>query len=119
MKLKIKKIIPIIILILLVIQTTCLAVNPLDTDFYKPQDLKEKDYKKAFELTTTIVTGLTIVGTVVAILGIMLLGIKYMLGSVEEKAEYKKSMIPYLIGCIFIFAISQIVSIIYSIVSQI
>lgn len=119
MKLKIKKIIPIVILILLAIQTTCLAVDPLDTDFYKPQDLQEKDYKKAFELTTTLVTGLTAVGTVIAIVGIMILGIKFMVGSVEEKAEYKKSMIPYLIGCIFIFAISQIVSIVYSVVSQI
>ena len=51
-------------------------------------------------------------------IGIMLIGIKYMLGSVEEKAEYKKTMIPYIIGCIFIFSISTIVSVIYSLVSQ-
>ena len=35
-----------------------------------------------------------------------------MMGSVSEKADYKKTMIPYLIGTVIFFAISQFVSII-------
>ena len=42
----------------------------------------------------------------------MILGIKYMIGSVEEKAEYKKSMIPYIIGILLLVSTSAIVGLI-------
>ena len=58
-------------------------------------------------------------GVVIAVIILMILGIKYMMGSIEEKAEYKKTMIPYLVGCIFIFCIPKIVSIIYGIVAEV
>ena len=45
---------------------------------------------------------------------IMVLGIKYMMGSAEEKAEYKKTMIPYLVGAILIFAATTIANVIYN-----
>ena len=32
-----------------------------------------------------------------------ILGIKFMIGSVEEKAEFKEMMMPYILGCIVIF----------------
>lgn len=94
-------------------------IGVIDTDKYKPGDLTEDDYKTAFEMGGTIVNVLSTVGTVIAVAGIMILGIKYMMGSIEQKAEYKKTMIPYLVGCIFIFCIPKIVSIIYSIVTSI
>ncbi len=31
------------------------------------------------------------------------IGIKYMLGSVEEKVEYKKHMMPYVLGAFVLF----------------
>ena len=53
------------------------------------------------------------VGVVAAVVIMLVLGIKYMLGSAEEKAEYKKSMIPYLVGAILLFAASTITNIVY------
>jgi len=44
----------------------------------------------------------------------MVLGIKYMIGSADQKAEYRKSMLPYLIGAILIFASTSLADIIYS-----
>lgn len=41
-------------------------------------------------------------GVIVAIAGGMILGIKYMLASADEKANIKESMKPYLIGTILI-----------------
>ena len=38
-----------------------------------------------------------------------------MMGSVEEKAEYKKTLLPYVIGASMVFAASSLVSIIYNI----
>ena len=53
------------------------------------------------------------VGVVVAVIILIVLGIKYMMGSAEEKAEYKKTMIPYLVGAILIFAASTIANVVY------
>ncbi len=53
------------------------------------------------------------IGSIVSVLVLVILGIKYMMGSAEEKAEYKKTFIPYLIGAILIFAASNLASMIY------
>lgn len=53
------------------------------------------------------------VGVLVAVVILLILGIKYMVGSAEEKADYKKSMIPYLVGAVLIFAASTIAGIVY------
>ena len=69
-----------------------------------------------FDLTpivNTIVWAVRVIGTAISILMLTILGIKYLIGSVEEKAEYKKTMWPYLLGAIFLFAGSTIVNIIY------
>ncbi len=66
-------------------------------------------------LGATIVTIMQTVGIVVAVVVLLVLGIKYMMGSAEEKAEYKKTMIPYLVGAILIFAATTIVNVVYNI----
>lgn len=61
------------------------------------------------------ITGfIQVVGSVVAVAILIVLGIKYMMGSAEEKAEYKKTMLPYIIGAILIFAASNLAQMIYS-----
>lgn len=52
-------------------------------------------------------------GESIAVIMLLIIGIKYLLGSVEEKAEYKQTMWPYVIGAVLIFAGSAFVDIIY------
>ena len=52
-------------------------------------------------------------GIAVAVISGIIIGIKYMLGSVEERADYKKTMIPYLIGAFMVFTVSLIPQIIF------
>ena len=73
------------------------------------------DTSKVVALGGTIVTIMQTVGIVVAIVILLVLGIKYMVGSAEEKAEYKKTMIPYIVGAILIFASTTIVNVVYQI----
>ena len=68
---------------------------------------------KIIELGAKIVTIMQTVGIVVAVVILLVLGIKYMMGSAEEKAEYKKTMVPYVVGAILIFASTTIVNIVY------
>ena len=53
-------------------------------------------------------------GVVIAVIVLMVLGIKYMMGSAEEKAEYKKTMIPYIVGAILIFAATTIANVVFN-----
>lgn len=42
-----------------------------------------------------------------------------MVGSIEEKAEYKKSMIPYIIGVVLLFSVSGVLKFINGIAVEI
>ncbi len=68
------------------------------------------------DLKTTginIVSIITEIGVVVSVIVLAILGIKYMLGTVEERAEYKKTLMPYVIGSVSLFGASAIAQIIY------
>ena len=55
------------------------------------------------------------VAAIAAIVIISILGIKYMMGSTQEKADYKKSFIPLIVGIIVVFGAAQIASMIFSV----
>lgn len=59
------------------------------------------------------------IGTALALLMLTIMGIKYIMGSVEEKATYKQTMIPYLIGAILIFSGAQVTQIIYDAIAKV
>ena len=61
----------------------------------------------------SIVGILQVVGIVLSVVVLIIIGIKYMMGSAEEKAEYKKTMIPYIVGAALIFAASAFAQVIY------
>lgn len=66
-----------------------------------------------------IITILTIIGVIASVIVLIVLGIKYMMGSAEEKAEYKKTMMPYIIGAGLVFAASSIAGMLYSFLTNI
>ena len=55
-----------------------------------------------------VVDIITTIAIIVAVVVLLVLGIKYMMGSAAEKAEYKKTMIPYLIGAVLVFGAAAI-----------
>ncbi len=61
-----------------------------------------------------ILSAVTTTGVVLSVIVLSVLGIKYMLGSAEEKAEYKKTLMPYIIGAALIFGASTIATIVYN-----
>lgn len=61
----------------------------------------------------SIIGILQVVGIVLSVVVLIVLGIKYMMGSAEEKAEYKKTMMPYIVGAALIFAASALAQVIY------
>ena len=61
-----------------------------------------------------IVKVVSTVGAISSVVILIVLGIKYLFGSVEEKAAYKKTLLQYVIGATVLFAASTIASIIYN-----
>lgn len=64
-------------------------------------------------MANNILGAIQIVGVVASVITLMIIGIKYMLGSVEEKAEYKNTLKPYVIGAFILFTGSFIPNLIY------
>ena len=54
-----------------------------------------------------------VIGTVTSVVMLIVIGLKFMLGSVEERAEYKQSLKPYIIGALLLFTGTIIPQIIY------
>ena len=59
-------------------------------------------------LSNNIIGLLQVAGMAVSIIVLIVLGIKYMMGSTAEKAEYKKTLMPYFIGALLIFGASAL-----------
>ena len=57
---------------------------------------------------STIAGYISTVAMVIAVIVLMVIGVKYMIGSAEQKAEYKKTFIPYIVGAILVFAAGAI-----------
>lgn len=84
---------------------------------YKPgTSTSTTNADKLKDMANRAIGAIQVVGTIlsVAILGAM--GIKYMMGSVDERAEYKKTLRPYLLGAIMVFGITNILGIIIKII---
>lgn len=77
------------------------------------------DTDKVQNVVRPIIGTLQTIGIVIAVVTMIVIGLKYMTGSVAEKAEYKKTMIPYIIGVILIVAITQLVGLIATIVDNV
>lgn len=59
-------------------------------------------------IITEIANMVEVIGTAVIAITTVVLGIKYMIGSVTEKAEVKENMITLLVACIFFFGWSNL-----------
>lgn len=105
---KLVKILPVILLAVVVLSTfsTVIAATDPSTLTGTPTTTFDKMGKRIIGMVQAI-------GSIVSVLVLVILGIKYMMGSAEEKAEYKKTFIPYLVGAILVFAASNLASMIY------
>ena len=82
-----------------------------DPSYYDPSKntTSATDIKPITDKAGIILGTINVIGIVVAVIVIIIIGIKYMIGSVSEKAEYKKTMIPYLVGALMLASITTII----------
>lgn len=81
-------------------------INP--DKYMPPNTVGVKDAEKLKNIGIKMISAVSTIGMIVVTLTFAVLGIKYMLGSVEEKSEFKKDFGKYLIGATIIFGITTI-----------
>lgn len=112
---KLIKILPILMTVMMVF----MAVSPVfAADFSKIKPTDPNNAQSFWDMGNDILGIIRIVGTVISVGVLMVLGIKYMMGSAQEKAEYKKTFIPYVIGVVLLFAATNIAPAIASFVNK-
>lgn len=84
-------------------------------DDYKSESAEMGTLKTKAEDVLSLIK---VVGVIVSVVALMGIGIKYMLGSLEEKAQYKQTLKPYLIGAFLVFTVSLLPEIIYNIMKN-
>lgn len=68
----------------------------------------------AGEIGGNIVNWIWGISIVVAVVVLMITGLKFIIGSTQEKAEYKKSLIPLVVGVLILVFATTIVKVIFS-----
>lgn len=112
MKEKIIKILTIILILFVVFNISNFVyageINTEDfTGIYTKEGVSDLDTK-----TGKILNIVQIAGTAISLVALLVLGMKYMLSSPNDKATIKEKMVPYVIGVIIFFAASNLVTIV-------
>ncbi len=95
------------------------SAGEVDPNDYKPPSTTMVTGAMKLEaIGNNIIGVIQVIGTGSSVVALIIIGIKYMMGSVEEKAQYKETMKPYLIGAIMLFGITNILYIIQSVIAN-
>ena len=113
-----KKVIKLLLLLVLV-----LSISFIFTHNYVYADINPNTYSPDGNVERSIVINygskisqtLTLFGIIVAVIALMILGLKFILASTTEKAEYKKFLLPVVIGIFIIASITGIVTLLANI----
>lgn len=82
-------------------------------------DSGEVDDDKLTQNIQEIYNALLALGVVVSVIIGALLGIKFLVGSVEEQAKTKELLMPYAVGCIVVFGAFGIWKIVINVLSKV
>lgn len=86
------------------------SINPTDPSANVNNSIKN--------VGSNVLKVLQVLGVVLSVVMLIIIGIKYMLGSIEEKAQYKKSLMPYVIGAAIVFSGAVIPEIVYQLINN-
>ena len=118
-----KKAIKILFIGLILISVFAVTVNAAgNSSGVNPNGFKGNESYNVKSITNVgdqIITIVSTIGSIAAVIVLVVLGLKYMMGSAEEKAEYKKTLLQYVIGAALVFAASTIATVVYNFTANI
>lgn len=99
-----------VLIIIFPLTTNATTINP---DGYKPSEIKAEEVADMYSYIGVIAGAIQIFGTIISIVSLLIIGIRYVASSIDEKAELKERLFPYLIGAVLLFGASNLVNIVY------
>lgn len=109
----------IILSMLLPTKTYCSIMDNLIDGMKNSSDISTQSNNSVTDGLNTVFSLVRYVGSGISIIVVLSLGIKYMVASIEEKVEIKKRAMPIVIGCIILFATTNILVLISDMVASI
>lgn len=108
-----------LIFLLFIIITTPLihAAESINPSYYNPNN---KNGTVSTDTNTILNIGgklwgiLSTVGAIVSVIALAIIGLRSVFGSIDDKAAYKKAMMPYIIGLCMVAGISGVVNLVYN-----
>lgn len=100
-----------LVVMMITISTSVLAANKLD-----PSSLNAT-YGDSTQMATTagkVMGMIRNIAVIASVIILMVIGVKFMLGSTEEKAEYKKSLLPLIVGIVLVVAATSIATFLFN-----
>ena len=88
-------------------------------DYWNPTEEKvELGQEQIESKANVIVKAIRNIGLVVAVISLMVMGLREMFLSAEEKSKYKESLPGYLFGVVMVVAVTLLPSLIYGIMNK-
>lgn len=113
---RIKKMLVILLLIIVLINNVVLAV--IEPNEYKPGSITMDESSRVVNIAEKILGTVRNIGIIISVIIMSIIGLKYILCSLEEKANYKENMMPYIVGCILLASATTIPGLIYDVLNN-
>ncbi len=112
---KTMKILSVILLVAIIVGMTynVFAANPVINQLIEDSNVNV-DTSSISKTAGKIISMIRNIAIIAGVLIIVILGFKYMMGSVEEKADYKKSFIPLIVGIVIIMGATSIAAFLFN-----
>lgn len=110
--------ITLIFITIISLQHMALAAD-FSPDEYEPDTLTRTKASTVFFMGEKLFGVLRNIATVVAILTIAIIGVKYIYASAEQKAEYKATLVPWFIGAVLVVMVTGLLGIIQNLAQKI
>ncbi|MCI8412186.1 MAG: TrbC/VirB2 family protein [Clostridia bacterium] len=115
MRNKLLIILVVVLLISLILPYNSFSIN---TDMYKNFSRNPEGGDSITNIGGNILGIVQVVGIGIATIMLIVIGIKYITASPQEKSQLKETLVPYVIGAILLFGASGILSIVVKFVRE-
>ena len=89
-------------------------INPGD---YEPNPINQRDMGELPTVTADILATIRNIGAICSVVIMTIIGLKYMLSSLEERAEFKENFKLYVVGVLLLSMATIIPSVVYDIMN--
>lgn len=111
---KIKIISTVMLAIILITMATTVFADGINPGDLKP-NLTVGNNESIMGMAGRVMGLIRNASVIIGVIILMVIGVKFMLGSAEEKADYKKSLVPLVVGIVIVMAATSIMSFVFSV----